>query len=288
MFEWIIVYSLFCLCFGFYLLWKKEENRLIKTIIVTFIPVFGFVLSYLLFKTPSRQQKEEESQEENEEFFFPLPSDGRIKLEHEINFIPFQDALLSSDNYLKRSMLIDSLKNGDNNIGILTKAIKSDDSETSHYAATAIMEIQKKYIASLQYSIKRIEENPLDYEAMDDYAKTLKKYIESGLLDKETKLHYREQLSSLLEDLLNSPLKCRQYYVEKIHCDLELGRSDKTEYYSQLFLEYYPYDEQAYMTAMKVYYTAGNLHKLNDVLDTLRRTPIQLSPKGFKALHFWS
>ncbi|MCA1041525.1 hypothetical protein LCM00_18570 [Bacillus infantis] len=288
MFEWIIVYSLFCLSFWFYLQWKKEENRFVKTIIVTFIPIFGFVLSYLLFKTPSRLQKEEESQEENEELSSLLPSGGKIKMEREINFIPFQDALLSSDNQLKRSMLIDSLKNGDNNIGILTKAIKSEDSETSHYAATAIMEIQKKYIASLQSSIKRLGESPSDYEAMDDYAKTLTKYIESGLLDKETALHYRERLSSLLEDLLNSPLKCRQYYVEKIHCDLELGRSDKTEYYSQLFLESYPYDEQAYITALKVYYAAGNLNKLNDVLDTLRRTPIQLSPKGFRALHFWS
>lgn len=288
MFEWIIVYSLFCLSLWFYLQWKKEENRFVKTIIVTFIPIFGFVLSYLLFKTPSRLQKEEESQEENEELSSLLPSGGKIKMEREINFIPFQDALLSSDNQLKRSMLIDSLKNGDNNIGILTKAIKSEDSETSHYAATAIMEIQKKYIASLQSSIKRLGESPSDYEAMDDYAKTLTKYIESGLLDKETALHYRERLSSLLEDLLNSPLKCRQYYVEKIHCDLELGRSDKTEYYSQLFLESYPYDEQAYITALKVYYAAGNLNKLNDVLDTLRRTPIQLSPKGFRALHFWS
>ncbi|MEN8698507.1 hypothetical protein [Bacillus infantis] len=288
MFKWIILYFLFCLCFWFYLLWKKEENRLIKTIIVTFVPVLGFVLSYLLFKTQSRLQKEEESLDGNGEYFSLLPSDGRVKWELEINLIPYQEALLSSDNHLKRSMLIDSLKNGDNNIGILTKAIKSEDSETSHYAATAIMEIQKKYIASLQSSIKRLGENPSDYEAMDSYAQTLKKYIESGLLDKETMMHYRHQLSSLLEGLLNSPLSCKYYYVEKINCDLELGKNDQMEYYSQLFLESYPYDEQAYITALKVYYAAGNLNKLNDVLEKLRRTPIQLSPKGFRALHFWS
>ncbi|MBS4196426.1 hypothetical protein [Lederbergia citri] len=287
MFKWLILYYLFCLVYGFFLILKNRENGFIKTIIITFFPVIGFLLSYLLFKSQNNEKNENTNEEKSDEFLL-LPQSTEIQVEREINIIPFQDALLSNDNNLKREMLIDSLKNGVKDIGVLNKAIKSDDTETAHYAATAIMEIQRKYVTALHDLMKRLEESPFDYEVMDRYAETLKKYVDSGMIDQETKIQYQMQFSDLLENLLNSPLRCKQYFVDKINCDVELGNFKKAQFYSQQFIEAYPLDEASYLTAMKVYYAVQNRKKLAEILNTLRKTPIQLSPKGLKALHFWS
>lgn len=287
MFKWFILYYLFCLGHVSYLLWKKRENRVIKAIIITFIPVLGYALSYLLFKRSNNIQQES-SWESNEVFLFSSFPSSKIDVEREINVIPLQEVLLSNDNHHKRSMLIDSLKDGTNNIDILYKATKSDDTETAHYAAIAIMEIQKKFVTSLHGLIKRIEENPTDYEVMDRYAETLEKYVDSNMVDQETKMKYRLQLSELLERLLESPIRCKKHFVEKINCDLEIGDMVKSQFYSQMFMDDFPDDEVPYLLAMKVSYTMQNTKKLYEIMNKLKRRPIQLSPTGINALHFWS
>lgn len=260
---------------------------MIKAIIILFIPVLGFALSYLLFRRPDSIQHDS-SEESHEELSFSYFPSGKVNVEQEINVIPFQEVLLSNDNHYKRSMFIDSLKNGPNNIDILYKAIKSDDMETAHYAATAIMEIQKNFVTSLHELMKRIEENPFDYDAMDRYVEILKKYIDSNMVDQETKIQYRMQLSEILERLLESPVRCKEHFIEKINGDLEIGEYEKTEHYSQEFMKEFPHDEVPYLLAIKVSYTMQNSKKLTEIMEKLKKTPIQLSPTGINALHFWS
>ena len=264
----------------------KQENRFVKIIIISFLPVAGFIVSYTLFK--SKNSKPNENKSDTNEELLLHSSKGRINVEREINIIPFQDALLLNDHNIKRSMLIDSLRVGIRSFDLLNKAIKSSDSEISHYAAATIMEIQKKFVKTLQDLMKRLKESPLDYEAMDCYTKTLKKYISNGLMDQETKAQYQRQLSNFLETLLESPLRCKDYFIDKINCDLEIGNYEKAQYFSQQFIEEYPLDEASYLTSIKVFYTIQDPKKITEIINKLRKMPIQLSPKGLKALHFWS
>lgn len=287
MFKWFILYYLFCLGYVTYSLWNQKENGLIKGILITFVPVLGFILSYLLFRKP-RNTQYAGSEENHGEFLFSSFSTSKINVEKEINIIPYQEVLLSNDNDHKRSMLIDGLKDGKDNIDIFYKAIKSDDTETVHYAATSIMEIQKKFVISLHELLKRMEENPSDYEAMDRYAETLKRYVDSNMVDQEAKMQYRNELSGLLEHLLESPIRSKKHFVEKINNDLEIGELEKSQHYSQLFMKEFPNDEMSYLLAMKVSYMMQNAKTLHEIMDKLKRTPIQLSPTGINALHFWS
>lgn len=281
----ITLYLLFCLIYGIKLFLEKQENRIVKIIIIIFFPVFGFLVTYVLFK--STNSKSNENKSDTSEELLLHPSKGRINVEREINIIPFQDALLLNEHNIKRSMLIDILKDGIRSFGLLNKAIKSSDSEISHYAAATVMEIQKKFVTTLQDLMKRLKESPLDYEAMDCYTKTLKKYISSGLMDQETKAQYQGQLSNFLEKLLESPLRCKDYFIDKIDCDLEIGNYEKAQYFSQQFIEEYPLDEASYLTSMKVFYTMQNPKKITEIMNKLKKMPIQLSPKGLNALHFW-
>jgi hypothetical protein len=287
MFKWFVLYYLFCLCYVGYLLLNNKEFKVIKAIMIIFIPVLGLALSYLLFKKSNNVQPES-SGESNKVFLFSSFPGSKINVEREINIIPFQEVLLSNDHHHKRSMLIDSLKDGSNTIDILFKATKSDDKETAHYAATAIMEIQKKFVTSLHSSIERMGENPTDYETMDRYAETLKEYIDSNIVDQEAKMKYRVELSELLDRLLDSPVRCKKHFVEKINCDLEIGDLEKSLNYSQMFMAEFPDDEVPYLLAMKVSYAMQNSKKLYEIMNKLKRRPIQLSPTGLKALHFWT
>jgi hypothetical protein len=287
MITWLIpvVYLLFCIIYGVYVFIKKQENRLIKVVLVTFFPIIGFALSSMLFK--SQNSKPIDTGSDKSEGH-SISSSSSMHMEKEANVIPFEDALLSEDHHLKRRMLVKSLKNGVGNFEVLNKAIKSDDSETAHYAATVMMEIQRKFVTDLHDLMNGLEESPHDYEAMDRCVKTLRKYIDSGMIDKETKVRYQIQLSALLEELINSPLKCKEYFIDLIQCELETGEQDKAQIYTQLFIDEYPLDETAYLTAMKVWYALQNQEKLAETMKILRKKPIKLSPKGLETLHFWA
>jgi tetratricopeptide (TPR) repeat protein len=287
MITWLIpvMYFLFCIVYGFNVFLKKQENGLIKVVLITFFPVIGLALSSMLFKSQNSKPLKTASDISDGHL---IASSVTMNMEKEADVIPFEDALLSEDPIIKRRMLVKSLKNGVENFEILNKAIKSDDSETAHYAAIVMMEIQKKFVTDLHDLMKDLEESPLDYEAMDRCAKTLRKYIDSGMIDKETKMRYLMQLSALLEELLKSPLKCKEYFIDLIHCELETGKYEKAQIYSELFIEEFPFDESAYLTAMMAWYALQKPEKLADTMNLLRKKPIKLSPKGLQTLHFWA
>src|SRR4030042_1776780 len=63
-----------------------------------------------------------------------------VDFEKEINTVPLEDSLNFSDNKSKRAYLIYILKKDFiSHIKGLQKAIKSQDTETSHYAAAALV-----------------------------------------------------------------------------------------------------------------------------------------------------
>src|SRR4051812_19179699 len=152
----IILYFCCCLFFGMISVWKKWENGLIKTVLITFFPVIGLLLVLYLFKPIKVHPATENTNHlEMADFSFPV---NQVNVEKEINFVPIQDALLLNDNQTKRKLLIHSLKeNSIQNTSILTNALQNEDTETSHYAATAIMEMKRKLQNSLQEFAEKLE-----------------------------------------------------------------------------------------------------------------------------------
>jgi hypothetical protein len=296
MFKLFLLYYLICFGYTVVAISRKKENGLIKSSLIIFLPVVGFVLVLYLFK-PVRQLSPLPSQEVEEEIVISPGGTGTdddgsfyktINIENEINVVPIQDALLLNDNKIKRKLLIQSLKeNSIENTKVLEKALESDDSETSHYAATAIMEMKRKLLNSMQELGLLLEKKPDNFQILRSYAETINKYLKSGFLDDGTYKQYQSLLSTVLEKLLVSGQGQSQHYIDKINCDLALVDYEKAAYYSERFLVEHPKEEMAYIMAMKLHYILKNPSQLQSVISTLKRRPVRLSAQGLSIIRFW-
>jgi tetratricopeptide (TPR) repeat protein len=288
----ILLYYLICLGYTFFVLKKKRENGLFKAIIITFFPVFGFVLIYYLFK-PSRSIQpypvpEVETRFEQIEKLDRLNLLQPIIIEEEINIVPIKDALILNENKIKRKLLIRSLKeNSIQNTKILEKALQNKDSETSHYAASAIMEMKRRLQNSIQELSFQLDEHPENVEIMSSYADIINKYIESGFLDEGAFRYYQSLFSSILERIVETGHAEKRHYIDKINIDLNLQQYEKAGYYSDKFLENHPHEEMAYIMAIKIQYILHNSKQLQQIISNLKKQPVRLSAYGLSIIRFW-
>jgi hypothetical protein len=288
----ILLYYIVCICYTIFVLKKKRENGLIKALIITFLPVIGFVLSHYLFK-PSRsiemnQEMEAEAKKQQINSQKRLNLIQPINIEEEINIVPIQDALLLNENKIRRKLLIHSLKeNSIQNTKVLEKALQNEDSETSHYAASAIMEMKRRLQNSIQELAMQLKEKPEDVEILSLYAETINQFLKSGFLDEGTYKYYQALFSTVLEKIIESGYAKRTHYIDKINCDLHLQKNEKAAHYSEKFMEDHPMDEMAYIMGMKLHYSLQNTKQLQKVISTLKRKPVRLSANGLNIVRFW-
>lgn len=266
---------------------KDQKNFIVKMLIAIFCPFIGLIILYFMFHNVK-----------NNEQFIP---DGLIKkgeekteilrkvdVEKETSIVPMKDALLLNDRQTKRKMLLDILKNDTfHHIGILQSALENDDNETSHYAATAIQDIKGKLQNSIRQLEYQIEKQPNDVDVLISFAQVIKQYLNTGYLDDRTKKQYAYRYSQILEKVIEIVPQEKEYYIEKINCDLQLGELKTAEKYSQLFLEFCADEEEAYFMSMKLYYSLKNQMKFKEVLQMLRDSSVRLSPQGLNKIRFW-
>ena len=116
--------------------------------------VFGKLISHF-YKTQNVDLEDISFSKEREKIVFPPNRDV------EMNYVPLEDAMVVTDTANLRQLLIDVLKNNDREMlkGIAC-AINNSDTEVSHYAAAAILDILSDFRASVQNLLMQIKRYP--------------------------------------------------------------------------------------------------------------------------------
>jgi hypothetical protein len=209
-------------------------------------------------------------------------------VEKERNVVPIEDALILNENKVRRTMLLNLLKEESiQNIETIKFALENEDSETSHYAATAIMELKRKLLNSMQLLDLQVDENPNDIKVLSTYKEVIKQYINSGFLDEKTLLKNKYNYSTILERLIEIEPNVESYFVEKISCDLTLAEFSTARHYCDLFVRLHPNCEDAYFMDMQIHYLMKNSEGFENSLNQLRSSSVRLSPVGLSKLRFW-
>ncbi|WP_108669032.1 hypothetical protein [Peribacillus acanthi] len=268
---------------------RKKKNWLTQLFILLFCPVVGIIILFEMnreYKDKSTNLPDwliKQREEEEKESSLIMPD-----IDTELSVVPINDTLVLNDDSLKRRALLNLLKTETiNNVDILSNALVNNDSETAHYAATAIMEIKRKMLNSI-HSLERLANQQMnDVKILTSYAESLKKYVESNLLDEQSKKIYMYKYSSLLERLIEFLPQDKSNYIEKINYDLELNELEKVEYYCKLFIKNCGNEEEAYFSSMKFYYLIKNKEKFDSVILQLKNAPVKISPEGMKLFRFW-
>lgn len=272
---------------------KKWKVFLFKLTILTFLPIIG-----LLFPSiwPKRWIK-------NNEHFFPTYLDSqtsdipnnplktlqKIERSEELNVFSVEEALLISDYSTRRKVLIDLLKHDVMQyIDLLKTAVINDDTETSHYAVSALVEVKRELSILLQKLAVEFSQNPHDETTAKAYAEVIQEYLRSGYLDEQASRQYKVTFVQVIEQLIINNQANEQHYHDKIMMELEMNDLAAAEHTATILKQQFPLSEQAYLSTMAIYFQARAFDKLTREVQLLINSPITLSNKALTVVRYWT
>src|SRR5690606_20216283 len=124
--------------------------------------------------------------------------------------------------------------------------VQNADTETSHYAATAIMEKNRKLLNEVQKLGEIVKSGNFSDHVLTDYASALKEYLRSGMVSLKQRKPYLDTQSRILGLLLESGTKVSQA-IDKMNCDIEREDYPEAQAVCRKLLNSHPDDEAAYL-----------------------------------------
>lgn len=270
---------------------RNKEEAIYRLVIVFFIPVFGFLYLVILDILVKRNPPIENNTVTLHDLEKDIVGTGfmRVDFEKEVNIAPMEEALFLNSSAEKRKLIIHALREDvDKYMDFLNKALSNEDPETSHYAASAIMEKKRKLSNSLQELAVRFEVDRKDLQTTIPYADVLKTYLNSGLLDEKSYIKYKYIYANVLQNLLEVHSSEEQYFIDKINCELELGNFNKALEDCDKFIEHHPKSENTYLQKIKVYYYMLDHKNIQYVLAQFKQSDIKFSNDTLNTVRYWS
>ncbi|MBW7474748.1 hypothetical protein K0T92_08315 [Paenibacillus oenotherae] len=279
-----VVYWLVCLK------WKLTRPAFTGALLLC-LPFLGLFLSLLQLLAERRQPlkgierfKEHERVDHEDRIF------ERVDVKKEVNMVPLEEGLVVNDLFTRRRLLLDVLKEDidQDMIPLLEQAVNNEDTETSHYAVTAVMEIKRKLMLSVQKWSVEYQNNKDDSGVVLEYAHAVKQYMTSGFMDRRMHNTYRKTYASLLSQLIESEARSEALFVEKLNCEMELANYSEALRVSELFRKHYPESEKAYVTALDLYYRLKMKEAFFETLEQLKALKIRVSNSALTIIRYWS
>lgn len=291
--QWYGIYLIVSLAVIIILNWMNKRNIALKMIVVTFLPVVGWVLPMVWSRIRSEDSSKEftdyiERQQE-EHKVRRIGIYNEVEKYKELNVIPIEDALVVSEHQERRQVMIDVLKQDTiNYIEILQRAVSNEDTETSHYAVSAIVELKRKLQISMQELTVKYENDQSNLHVVIAYVEVLREFMNSGFLDHRTLRKYQFTYLSVLNRLIVLAYETKWAYIAKVNMEIKLELYGDAEKTAQLFIENFPDNEDAYLSLLKVYFVTRSKQKLHLTLDKLKNSPVRLSNQALTTVRFWS
>jgi len=288
----IFIHILISLIYFAFILYRENlQQSVFRLIVVLLLPGAGIIF-FMLSGLFSRVLKETENIEKSYQDY--IKDKGHIHyvedidLQNELNTLPLVDLLTMGTQHQRRLSLVQLLKKDYSRyIGVLQKAVSNEDSETSHYAGAALVEIKKQFEKLLHSANEEYKNNSSDLSAIRNNIDAIKKYLLSGLPDKIEEKEFADNLSYLLGKYLEKDQARKQYFIDKIKLDLDLENYEHAREYCKKFCRRFPDEQEAYFMLLKFFYATSNLKSLKKVSDYIKDKQFNLSEKNRKMIDYW-
>ena len=197
----------------------------------------------------------------------------------EINLIPMEEAIMINDKENLRNLLLTVLR-GDvkKSINAVTKALNSSDSEASHYAASAIMDIMNEFQKTLQKFYAQMDAEPDDTEVMVLYINYLSEMLGAGFLSELEEKTYIYSLQKVCERLFHADqtqLKL-MHYTALISLLTKINDLQSSELWIQRFTTNYPDHIEMYRCALHHYFSIKDKIHFFEYMDRLKHSNIPI------------
>lgn len=272
---------------------KLKERFYVYVIAAAIIPPIG--LLFMIAEIITRRDNEERLKDHMEQLDADIIASGVDDVESIIKFdelkvIPIQEALLVNDHFTRRRVMIDILKEDSlQYIQSLHLAVQNEDTETSHYAVSAITEIKRKLSIALQELSAAYNENPRDLETARSYAMVLKNYAASGYLDPGTlRAALLESIAIHSSILGHSSTEKNHSFEEKMEAEMVTEQYSEAEQTGLAYQAYAPSQEEPYLFLIKLYVKMRAYSRLQQVILELKKSDAVLTNQGLSVIRYWA
>ncbi|MEE3354899.1 MAG: hypothetical protein VZR32_01005 [Candidatus Weimeria sp.] len=202
--------------------------------------------------------------------------------------VPLEEAMVVNDEKVRRKLIVDVLNHDPrHHIDLLKKASMTDDTELSHFATTAMMNIQSDYEAKIAKIEEALEEEPKDPVLLRAYRRELTEYVGSGLVSGIIRRIYCRKLSEVLRQLVYMYPDRRHYRLQWIRIRIETEELDEVEQDLIYALREWP----DYVPFYRLYVAYAQRRKdgklLQEVLEQVEKNGAFLSQRDRSWYRFW-
>lgn len=216
--------------------------------------------------------------------------DQAIDKELELKTLPMEEVLTVSTTKDRREAMINLLKTDvTDRLSLIRKAVENEDSETAHYAASALTDIFGKFTAELNRLQAAYDNDRTDLENNEEFIEVVLRFLNSGALFGVEEMRYMYLYTGLVENLVKHHPEALtgEECAMMVKAYQQEGRSTEAEKWAEMSLERWPDEEQSYMNMLYIKYTLGKQEDFQKILKQLTESGIALSRKGLDIVRFW-
>ena len=203
--------------------------------------------------------------------------------------VPLEEAMTVDDAHVSRSLMMKLLHTGaENYVELLKKVTESNDVELTHYATTAMMEIQSDYERKIGELSEKIKKNPKDTASFMQCRSRIKAYIDSGLISDTVLMQYRLRLDEVLSKLCALEPDAVRFEYERIENLILLKKYDGIEKRLASLERKYPEESRIYRLYVEYYYSTHAGEKIADTLRRMKERGVYLDSAGKEWLEVWT
>lgn len=292
----VVLYLLFELVLR--LIWGKERSRscLLKAGVMLLCPlvgvalvVFGWVFYRILYW---REVQLADVLFSKERITPQMP----VEEQRESNITPVEEAVAVMDRNDLRDMMLNVVRgNVRASAPAIAMALKSNDSEASHYAATALQSLLNEFRTSVQENYERItaepeEDTPEEHAARMGLAvetvELMTEFLRHRLLTEGEHRRYVALLDDLCERLLEgAPERLTVSHYEAVSMQLlEVRDYETCRKWCLRAYAAYPENLEAYACQLKLFFMSGEREKFFRVLRELRSSDIAIDKETLELI----
>lgn len=276
--------------------WKKKDlsRGIMMSIFVIICPLvapaylfFSWLVYEIYFKRRYSQISIDELSFRKDKIEVILKPD----MKSAFNKVPLEEALLVSDKKNTRKLLLDVLREDNNDyVNAIVKALDHKDSEVSHYAASAISDTINEFKIKEKILRKKYNKDKGNTELCNEYADYLYRYLSQKILSiPEQRLYCNlfEELIIAMEE--NLPDKVTGALYNKLVCILlDLGEDHKAKVWVEKTLSKNENELDSYKAGLRYYYKNKDRSKFLMLMKKLKKSDVILDHDILEMVRFFS
>lgn len=293
---YILVINFITALIYLFMKWRKKDLNcgIIMSIFMIICPLVGptyLFFSWFVYKIYFKRRESDISIEElslrKEKIEIILKPDMRSAL----NKVPLEEALIVSDKKSARKLLLDLLReDSTGSLNTILKAVEHQDTEVSHYAASAISDTINEFKIREKKLREKYDKDKENIQLCNEYVQYLNDFLSQKILSApEQRLYCNlfEKLIITIEKHLPSEISGELY--NKLVCILlDIGENDKAKVWVEKALTNYENELESYKAGLRYYYTNKDRSKFLSLMEKLKKSDVLLDPDILELVRFYS